>query len=42
MQAQVREWGNSQGIRLSKDSIKRNVRSYSIRWSDYISKNFQT
>ena len=23
MQAQVREWGNSQGIRLSKDRLKR-------------------
>ena len=34
MQAQVKEWGNSQGIRLSKEVLK----SAGIKWGDYFGK----
>lgn len=44
MQAQVREWGNSQGIRLSKDILKSAgiALNEMLEVTDYISKNFQT
>lgn len=43
MQAQIKKWGNSQGIRLSKEILKsagieRGFRCHDIKWCDYSDK----